>query len=191
VIDIGSEWRTFSNEATGADPCRVGSAENTLLNGSDLSTHTGEGIGTPGLMNLETQNTIHAGKKLRGRSTNSIAPACLCIASRQEGVPQTFKEVCAVFSNLQERNWSCVQARPSSTRYLRGGYYNGRFDVEASKFKRSQKKIGDVAGRRRNSSTSLETHSRNSVQHQYCSKCVIFVILTRCEANLEILYMVL
>ncbi|ODM87921.1 Transcription initiation factor IIB [Orchesella cincta] len=39
VIDIGSEWRTFSNEATGADPCRVGSAESTLLNGSDLSTH--------------------------------------------------------------------------------------------------------------------------------------------------------
>ena len=35
---MGSEWRTFSNEKSVADPSRVGAAENSLLSGSDLTT---------------------------------------------------------------------------------------------------------------------------------------------------------
>lgn len=38
VVDVGSEWRTFSNEKANSDPSRVGASENPLLNGSDLST---------------------------------------------------------------------------------------------------------------------------------------------------------
>jgi transcription initiation factor TFIIB len=45
VIDVGSEWRKFSNEEAGADPSRVGGPENPLLNGSDLSTVIGPGRG--------------------------------------------------------------------------------------------------------------------------------------------------
>ncbi|CAG2061711.1 unnamed protein product, partial [Timema podura] len=45
VIDVGSEWRTFSNEKAGTDPSRVGGPENPLLNGSDLSTMIGPGRG--------------------------------------------------------------------------------------------------------------------------------------------------
>jgi transcription initiation factor TFIIB len=45
VIDVGSEWRTFSNEKSGTDPSRVGGPENPLLNGSDLSTVIGPGRG--------------------------------------------------------------------------------------------------------------------------------------------------
>ena len=41
VVDVGSEWRTFSNEAGNADPSRVGATENTLLNGSNLTTQIG------------------------------------------------------------------------------------------------------------------------------------------------------
>jgi len=41
VVDVGSEWRTFSNEAGNADPSRVGGAENTLLNGTNLTTMIG------------------------------------------------------------------------------------------------------------------------------------------------------
>merc|ERR1712157_626494 len=37
VIDVGSEWRTFSNDK--------GGAENTLLGSSDLSTMIGPGRG--------------------------------------------------------------------------------------------------------------------------------------------------
>ena len=46
VIDVGSEWRTFSSEKANADPSRVGGAENTLLNGTDLSTMIGPGTGS-------------------------------------------------------------------------------------------------------------------------------------------------
>jgi len=45
VIDVGSEWRTFSNEKANADPSRVGGPENPLLNGSDLTTIIGGGRG--------------------------------------------------------------------------------------------------------------------------------------------------
>jgi len=45
VIDVGSEWRTFSNEKANADPSRVGGPENALLNGSDLTTIIGGGKG--------------------------------------------------------------------------------------------------------------------------------------------------
>ena len=39
---------------------------------------------------------VHDGKTLKGRSNDAIASACLYIACRQEGVPRTFKEICAV-----------------------------------------------------------------------------------------------
>lgn len=45
VIDVGSEWRTFSNEKSGVDPSRVGGPENPLLSGGDLSTIIGPGRG--------------------------------------------------------------------------------------------------------------------------------------------------
>lgn len=45
VIDVGSEWRTFSNEKSGVDPSRVGGPENPLLSGGDLSTMIGPGTG--------------------------------------------------------------------------------------------------------------------------------------------------
>lgn len=39
---------------------------------------------------------MHDGKNLKGRANDAIASACLYIACRQEGVPRTFKEICAV-----------------------------------------------------------------------------------------------
>lgn len=41
VIDVGSEWRTFSNDKGGEDRSRVGGPENSLLGGSDLTTMIG------------------------------------------------------------------------------------------------------------------------------------------------------
>lgn len=141
VIDVGSEWRTFSNDkgSNSADPSRVGGAENPLLNGSDLSTLVGPSRGDAsfdefggmkyknkgmvcstnrsllnayreiGLMadriNLPRNivdranvlfKQVHDGKNLKGRSNDAIASASLYIACRQEGVPRTFKEICAV-----------------------------------------------------------------------------------------------
>ncbi|XP_014668317.1 PREDICTED: transcription initiation factor IIB-like [Priapulus caudatus] len=48
VIDVGSEWRTFSNDKANSDPSRVGAAENPLLSGSDLSTVIGRPTGSSG-----------------------------------------------------------------------------------------------------------------------------------------------
>lgn len=45
VVDVGSEWRTFSSEKGGEDKSRVGASENTLLGSSDLSTIIGPGTG--------------------------------------------------------------------------------------------------------------------------------------------------
>ena len=41
VIDVSSEWRTFSNDKESKDMCRVGDVENRLLSSADLSTMIG------------------------------------------------------------------------------------------------------------------------------------------------------
>ncbi|VDP16112.1 unnamed protein product [Soboliphyme baturini] len=38
LVDVNSEWRSFSNESSSKDPSRVGAPENPLMSGSDLST---------------------------------------------------------------------------------------------------------------------------------------------------------
>ncbi|GAA33522.2 hypothetical protein CRM22_005761 [Opisthorchis felineus] len=141
VIDVGSEWRTFSNDANAKDMCRVGSSENPLLSGSDLSTmisgpsfsdsrqvddqgkalyksrrhlSSADRVLTGAFreigqmaehLNLPKSISDHANllfkqvyetKNLRGRSNDAVSTACLYMACRQEGVPRTFKEVCAV-----------------------------------------------------------------------------------------------
>lgn len=157
VIDVGSEWRTFSND-TKEDPSRVGGPENLLLSGSDLSTiigpATGEAsfneFGLPKYRNrsmvkqISTYRTIvshilvsiirvlfqmspsdqtlikafreignmadridltksivdranflfkqvHESGRLKRRSIDLIASACLYTACRKESVPRTFK----------------------------------------------------------------------------------------------------
>lgn len=139
VIDVGSEWRTFSDD-TGSDPSRVGSVSNPLLSG-DLTTTIGQAtsdnydmvrwqnragasgndrtlvqafsqirqmadrINVPRAITdrantLFKQMTDTGG--LRGRSSEANCAACLYIGCRQEGVPRTFKEICAV-SNVSKR----------------------------------------------------------------------------------------
>lgn len=56
VIDVGSEWRTFSNEKSGVDPSRVGGPENPLLSGGDLSTMIGPGTGSA---SFDTFGSMH------------------------------------------------------------------------------------------------------------------------------------
>ncbi|CAL1536558.1 unnamed protein product [Lymnaea stagnalis] len=142
VIDVGSEWRTFSNEKSTKDNSRVGAAENPLFDGSDMSTMIATGTASDNLrdefgkpmyrnrrtvsmnssdralltafreigqmadrlnlpkMLVDRANTlfkqVHEGKALKGRSNDAIVSACMYIACRQEGVPRTLKEICAV-----------------------------------------------------------------------------------------------
>jgi len=151
VIDVGSEWRSFSNGDNGkeGDRSRVGAAENTLLGTSDLTTMIGPSTGRASfdamgnnLYSNARRNTsvasteralinafrilanmadrinlpktivdrasllfkkINDGGRMRGRSNEAIAAACLYIACRQEGVPRTFKEIVAV-STVNKRD---------------------------------------------------------------------------------------
>ncbi|VUZ55205.1 unnamed protein product [Hymenolepis diminuta] len=141
AIDVGSEWRTFANDANAKDMSRVGAAENPLFSGSDLSTMIGstsyndarqlDDQGRPLYRNRRNVSgsdralinafkeigqmaerlnlpksisdhanmlfkQVHEAKTLRGRSNEAVCTACLYMACRQEGVPRTFKEVCAV-----------------------------------------------------------------------------------------------
>lgn len=139
IVDVGSEWRTFSNEKDSKDNCRVGASENPLLDGADLSTCISAGTGSASFdesgrpiynsrrqvsssdrallsafqeitqmsdrlnlprMIVDRANTlfkkVHVTKSLKGRSNDAIASACLYIACRQENVPRTFKEICAI-----------------------------------------------------------------------------------------------
>jgi len=139
VIDVGSEWRTFSNDSGSKDRSRVGDVENRFLSnsGSDLSTMIAaptngaetafsnlshhrrhmnaadralsaayreigamaDRMNFPGsLVDRAKVNFKEAyeSRQLKGRSNDAIAAACLYIACRQEGVPRTFKEICAV-----------------------------------------------------------------------------------------------
>jgi transcription initiation factor TFIIB len=140
VIDVGSEWRTFSNEKDTKDNSRVGAAENPLFEGGDMSTMIAVGTGSdtlrdefgkPIYKNRRTMSSsdralltayreigqmadrlnlpkmlvdrgstlfkqVHDSKALKGRSNDAIVSACMYIACRQDGVPRTFKEICAV-----------------------------------------------------------------------------------------------
>lgn len=58
VIDVGSEWRTFSNEKSGVDPSRVGGPENPLLSGGDLSTMIGPGTGPASFDSFGGENSF-------------------------------------------------------------------------------------------------------------------------------------
>lgn len=45
MVDVGSEWRTFSNDKDSKDMSRVGAAENPLLGGDNLETYMSVGTG--------------------------------------------------------------------------------------------------------------------------------------------------
>ncbi|CAJ0586119.1 unnamed protein product, partial [Mesorhabditis spiculigera] len=45
LVDVGTEWRSFSDERSGNDPSRVGAPESALLSSGDLSTHIAVGYG--------------------------------------------------------------------------------------------------------------------------------------------------
>ncbi|XP_062260332.1 transcription initiation factor IIB-like [Platichthys flesus] len=174
VIDVGREWRTFSNEEDLKDHSRVGAAQNPLLIGEDLTTMIGKGTGAAsfdefGKSKYKNRRTIstsdramlnafkeistmadrinlprniinksndlfkqlYSQKSLKGRVNNGIASACLYIACRQEGVPRTFKEICAVSSISKKEIGRCfkliLKALETSVDLITTGDFMSRF----------------------------------------------------------------
>ncbi|XP_044288145.1 transcription initiation factor IIB [Varanus komodoensis] len=174
VIDVGSEWRTFSNDKATKDPSRVGDTQNPLLSDGDLTTMIGKGTGAASfdefgnskyqnrrtmsssdraIMNAfkeiasmadrinlprnivdRTNNLfkqVYEQKSLKGRSNDAIASACLYIACRQEGVPRTFKEICAVSRISKKEIGRCfkliLKALETSVDLITTGDFMSRF----------------------------------------------------------------
>jgi len=174
VVDVGSEWRTFSNEKSNVDPSRVGASENPLLSGGDLTTMIGRSSsdvafdesGQAKYQNRKHMSSsdralvnafreisnmsdrinlpktivdranllfkqVHDGRTLKGRSNDAIASACLYIACRQEGVPRTFKEICAVSKVSKKEIGRCfkliLKALETSVDLITTGDFMSRF----------------------------------------------------------------
>lgn len=74
---------------------------------------------------------VHDGKNLKGRANDAIASACLYIACRQEGVPRTFKEICAVSKISKKEIGRCfkliLKALETSVDLITTGDFMSRF----------------------------------------------------------------
>lgn len=74
---------------------------------------------------------VHDGKTLKGRSNDAIASACLYIACRQEGVPRTFKEICAISRVSKKEIGRCfkliLKALETSVDLITTGDFMSRF----------------------------------------------------------------
>ncbi|PSN51934.1 Transcription initiation factor IIB [Blattella germanica] len=164
VIDVGSEWRTFSNEKAGADPSRVGGPENPLLNGSDLSTMIGPGRGDAsfdgfGISKYQNRRTMSSSDRAlvnAFKEINTMADRINLPKTIVDRANNLFKQVhdgknlkgrandAIASAYKQERDWTLLQVDPEGPRNKRGPHYHRGF--HASEDKRSQKEIGDIAG---------------------------------------------
>ena len=52
---------------------------------------------------------VYDEKRLKGRANDAIAAACLFIACRQEDVPRSFKEICAVSKHPKKEIGRCFK----------------------------------------------------------------------------------
>ncbi|KRX44636.1 Patched domain-containing protein 3, partial [Trichinella murrelli] len=118
IVDVSSEWRSFSSDTNSKDPSRVGSPENNLMSGGGLATSIAGGGSdeSRSLSNLQKRQADQANllfkqvqetKALKGKNNDAVASACLYIACRKDGVPRTFKEICAVSKLSKKESRFC------------------------------------------------------------------------------------
>ncbi|MES1904732.1 MAG: Transcription initiation factor IIB [Paramarteilia canceri] len=74
IIDVGSEWRSFSNESGSVDNSRIGDKENPLLNSANLSTV---------IMPSKNSNFNDYSNSLRNKVTTSYEDRTMLYAFRQ------------------------------------------------------------------------------------------------------------
>ncbi|XP_063331635.1 transcription initiation factor IIB-like [Pelmatolapia mariae] len=77
----------------------MSSSDRAMLNAFNEISTMADRIHLPRIIVDRTNNLfkqVYEQKSLKGRANDAIASACLYIACRQEGVPRTFKEICAV-----------------------------------------------------------------------------------------------
>jgi len=85
VIDVGSEWRTFSSETGGEDKSRVGATENTLLS-SDLSTLIGPSPGGSYSKNPSYATTGNRSSRPQGNSDKALKDAFMIMSDMADKI---------------------------------------------------------------------------------------------------------
>lgn len=112
----------------------MSSSDRALLNAFREITGMADRINLPKTI-VDRANTlfkqVHDGKNLKGRANDAIASACLYIACRQEGVPRTFKEICAVSKISKKEIGRCfkliLKALETSVDLITTGDFMSRF----------------------------------------------------------------
>ena len=90
----------------------MSSSDRTLANGIKDIGEMADRIHVPKAVVDRAQiifKSVHLGKNLKGRSTHAITAASLYIACRQESVPRTFKEICAVSRVSKKETARCFK----------------------------------------------------------------------------------
>ena len=79
--------------------------------GSQIATHTHTHTHTHTLQDRCNAlfKQVHEEKHLKGRANDAVAAACLYIACRQEEVPRSFKEICAVSRHPKKEIGKCFK----------------------------------------------------------------------------------
>lgn len=112
----------------------MSSSDRALVNAFREITGMADRINLPKTI-VDRANTlfkqVHDGKNLKGRANDAIASACLYIACRQEGVPRTFKEICAVSKISKKEIGRCfkliLKALETSVDLITTGDFMSRF----------------------------------------------------------------
>lgn len=109
IIDVSSEWRTFSNDKEAKDMSRVGAVENQLLNGEDLTTYVGRCTG-------QASFDEYGNPKYRNRTTMSAMERTLTTG---------FKEIAVISERLNlpqcvRQQAEVLYKKVYDTRALRG-----------------------------------------------------------------------
>ena len=95
----GNSAFTANEQLVYYKPTKVSTSYRALSTAfGDISTMTGRLNSSRAVVDRACKlfKDIYEGQKMKGRSHHGIAAACLYTACRQEQVPRTFKEICAV-----------------------------------------------------------------------------------------------
>ncbi len=113
---------------------QVSSSDRALISAFREISHMSDRINLPRTILDRTNGLfkqVHEQRSLRGRSNDAIAAACLYIACRQEGVPRTFKEICAVSRVSKKEIGRCfkliLRAIETNVSLINSGDFMSRF----------------------------------------------------------------
>lgn len=147
---------------------------------------------------------VHDGKNLKGRSNDAKASACLYIACRQEGVPRTFKEICAVSKISKKEIGRCfkltLKALATSVDLITTADFMSRFCANLGRFCeiKSRSNLSDCQIQTKMSNTRFDfsrsinfrfteygttccdSHSSKSCRNGHCARAITDFGSSRC-----------